>query len=684
VKLTVCLLLAALPCLLAAQTVDLDAAKAEENLRFGVQAFHRGYYNDAVVSLEKALSYKPSYDEARLWLGRTLLKSGYEQEALRSWDQLVSAGRATPLLREQMQILRLQSGVGRDVSTQRVYAVSGEVSGTVAGGAAFKRPSAVRALPDGTFLVAAFGTGEILHFDVNSRHLQSMRGGLDGLDRPFDVAMLPDGRFLVSEYGGDRIALCAPNGDKIRTIGKRGRGDGMLLGPQYLALDGRGYFYVTDYGNNRVSKFDTDGNWVLSIPGIGGPTGIAANGDEVFVSERSAARVDVFDASGNPLRTLGEGVLKAPEGLSLTADGSLLVCDQNQVKECDLLRESWSVRGDASANSRRLVHAELNPNGELLAADFDMNRILVMSDVSALYAGLSVRIDRADSSKFPDMTVAMTVEDRLGRPISGLTIDNFIVTESRYSVGTTEMLQSNTQIQTLDAVVVVERSPAMDRLRSDTEAVLGEIWTLLSGKGRMKVVSAGERPVREADFGGARLTTANAAFQAAASSRWRPDLAIRMAGDELNTSSRSARKAVILLTTGNVGADAFKTYSVMELGRFLRNNGIAFYPVFFEMKANADLAWLCGETGGIQLPYLAPAGMKELVDGAMKRTVAQYLLKYTSPSEADYGYRLIPLEVEVTVQKRSGRDEGGYFAPLETPSRNAPAKAAPESSGSKH
>jgi DNA-binding beta-propeller fold protein YncE len=666
VKLTVCLLLAALPFFAAAQTVDRDAAAAEENFRYGVQAFHRGYYNDAVVSLEKALSYKPSYDAARLWLGRTLLKSGYEQEALRTWEQLASAGKATPLLSEQMQILRLQSGVGRDAPGQRVYAVSSELDGSLAGGSAFKRPSAVRALPDGSFLVVAFGSNQVLHFDVNSRLLESLRGGLDGFDRPFDAAVLADGRILVSEYGGDRIALCRADGEKIRTFGKRGRGNGMLLGPQYLAVDGKGYFYVTDFGNARVSKFDTEGNWVLSFPGLAAPTGICVRGDQVFVAERSAKRIAVFDPSGNPLRTFGEGVLAAPEGLSCTEDGRLLVCDENLVKVCDLLRESWSVLGDASANSRRLVHADLNPNGELLGADFDQNRILVMSDVSALYSGLSVRIDKVDSTKFPEVVLELSVEDRMGRAISGLSIDNFIITESRYSVGTTSLLLSNTRIASLDAVVVVERSPSMDLFRADTEAVLGELWSLLAGSGRMKVVSAGERPVREADFGEARLVTANAAFQAASSPRWRPDLAVRMAGDELNTSSRGARKAVILLTTGSVGRDAFKTYAVMDLARFLRNNGIAFYTVFFETRGNADLSWLCGQTDGMQLPYTAPAGMRDLIEKAGKRTVPQYLLQFTSRSDAGFGYRLIPLEAEATVQKRSGRDEAGYFAPMQT------------------
>ena len=41
----------------------------------------------------------------------------------------------------------------------------------------------------------------------------------------------------------------------------------------------------------------------------------------------------------------------------------------------------------------------------------------------------------------------------------------------------------------------------------------------------------------------------------------------------------------------------------------------------------ADLSWLCGQTDGVQLPYTAPAGMRDLVEKAGKRTVPQYLLR---------------------------------------------------------
>ena len=42
-----------------------------------------------------------------------------------------------------------------------------------------------------------------------------------------------------------------------------------------------------------------------------------------------------------------------------------------------------------------------------------------------------------------------------------------------------------------------------------------------------------------------------------------------------------------------------------------------------------------------------------------------YQLTYTSVSSSEYGKKYIPLEVETYLLNHSGKDESGYFAPLE-------------------
>ncbi len=386
--------------------------------------------------------------------------------------------------------------------------------------------------------------------------------------------------------------------------------------------------------------------------------------DRLYVSEKSAKRISVFDLNGNPLATIGEGVLTGPEGLAFTRAGALLVADGNLVRACDLENEAWTVRADPGASAVRMVQQGMTANGDILAADFDGSRVLLFADASALSGGFAVRIARVNAVKFPEVFLDVTVETRMGEPVVGLEINNFIVTESRSGVAATTLVQSNTAVAALDAAIVVERSPAFDRSGAAAAALIGDLRDLVSAGGRALAVSAGEKPVREAEFGEARLRMAARVLEAAPSAAWRFDLAARLAGDALVQTTSTARRAVVFLTSGTLGARPFRTYSLEEIAAFFRDNAIAFYPVSVGAGGvDEDLAFLAAETGGRAFSASLAGGMAEVVRTMRARVSPTYTIRYLSRSDAGFGMNYIPLEVETTLQKVSGRDESGYFAP---------------------
>jgi DNA-binding beta-propeller fold protein YncE len=658
---------------LAAQGIDLAAARSETELRWGVLAWHRGMFNDAMLAFEKAISIDPSNARALDWLGRALLKSGYVPEALEAWDRLAASGKATPLLADQLQLVRARAGIAPDLPVERKYVVSVSLDGAARGGHAFRRPTAVRPLADGTFLVAAFGSNEVLHYDANNRLLAALRGGPGGLDRPFDVLPNADGTCFVSEYGANRIVRLNARGDRVAEFGANitasgtgaspgaGRASASLLGPQYLAADGRGRIWVTDWGNSRAVAFDPQGTFILAVDGLAGPSGIAVRGGVVYVSEKGAGRIAVFDLSGNPLGAIGQGTLQSPEGLSFAADGKLLVADNGRLLAGDLERETWFPLGDAGSAADRVVQVVQAANGEILAADFDGSKIVILADTASLYTGLWVRIDRVNAVKHPEVFLDVAVETREGKPVVGLSIDNFVVTEGRFSVGRTELVRRPTEP---DVVLLVERSPAFERERSAAERAAEELHRLVSAGGRLAAVSAGERAVREADYGETRLRFVKAAFQAAPAASWRFDAGLRLAADGLVAASTGARRAVVFFTAGSAGPDPWRGYSITELAAYLQANEIAFYPVYFgSAGVDEDLAWLAAQSGGRGFSVNAAGGMREVVAAMKTRETARYTIHYTSPSDAEFGQRYLPVEVEVTLQKTSGRDEAGYYAP---------------------
>jgi DNA-binding beta-propeller fold protein YncE len=658
---------------LAAQGIDLAAARSETELRWGVLAWHRGMYNDAVLAFEKAIGIDSSNTRAVDWLGRALLKSGYVPEALEAWERLAASGKATPLLADQLQLVRARAGIAPDLPVERKYVVSVSLDGAARGGYAFKRPTAVRPLPDGTFFVAAFGSNEVLHFDANNRLLAALRGGPGGLDRPFDALPNADGTCFVSEYGANRIVRLNARGDRMAEFGGNitasatgaspgaGRASSSLLGPQYLAADSRGRIWVTDWGNSRIVAFDLQGSFILAVDGLAGPSGIAVRDGMVYVSEKGAGRIAVFDLSGNPLGTIGEGALESPEGLSFAADGTLLVADDGRLLAGDLERETWFPLGDTGSAADRVVQVVQAANGEILAADFDGSRIVLLADTGSLYTGLWVRVDRVNAVKYREVFLDVAVETRAGKPVVGLSIDNFVVTEGRFSVGRTELVR---RPAAPDVALLVERSPALERERTAAERAAEELHRLVTADGRLSAVSAGERAVREADYGETRLRFVKAAFRNTAAASWRFDAGLRLAADGLVAGSTGARHAVIFFTAGSVGPDPWRGYSITELAAYLQANEIAFYPVYFGTAGvDEDLAWLAAQSGGRSFSVNAAGGMREVLAAVKTRETARYTIHYTSPSDAEFGQRYLPVEVEVTLQKTSGRDEAGYYAP---------------------
>ena len=225
----------------------------------------------------------------------------------------------------------------------------------------------------------------------------------------------------------------------------------------------------------------------------------------------------------------------------------------------------------------------------------------------------------------------------------GLGINNFIFTESRASVGQTTLVQSNTASAALDAAIVVERSPSFERYRSEAAGLIGELRDLVAADGRAMAVSAGERPATEAEFGEARLRMSQAALQAPPSAAWRFDAAARLAGDVFVQNASVARRAVIFLTSGSLGPAALRTYSIAEISAFMRNNAIAFYPVFFGARGvDEDLAFLASETGGKVFSASLAGGMAEVVREMRTRVNSAYTVRYSSPSDAAFGQALHP------------------------------------------
>jgi hypothetical protein len=126
------------------------------------------------------------------------------------------------------------------------------------------------------------------------------------------------------------------------------------------------------------------------------------------------------------------------------------------------------------------------------------------------------------------------------------------------------------------------------------------------------------------------------------------------------------KRAVIYIGSGSLGETAFEQYSLSELAAYLANNDILFHAVIVGGGSAADsIKYLCNETGGSAIPLYRPAGIGGLIQSIARTPGALYTLSYRSRLPSDFGRAFLPVEAEVYLMERSGRDNAGYFPPLE-------------------
>ncbi|MDE5898091.1 MAG: hypothetical protein K2H09_02340, partial [Treponemataceae bacterium] len=476
----------------AGEIRSADEGIAAREFRRGVQAYYRGAYNEAILQFERALSYMPDDNLILNWMGKAYFHSGMEGTALKEWQRVLENGYGGLLLENKMEAVRERRVLPEPSGNEVRYTDAGSFPGVFNGNLIFSGPVSVLPNNDGSVWILAYGSNELLLMNANGTVIRRVTGPLNGFDRPLDVIRLSDGSLLVSESAGDRLALLDKKGGFLSYIGGKGRGVGGLVGPQYLAQDGRKNIYVSDYGNCRVDVFDKDGNGLFffggkddGFEGLKGPTGIAVIGGSVFVADDVKGCIYEFDLAGNYRRMLvEERTFRRPESMKVW-NGYLVVCDSNKVFSVD--SDSGAVYENASTGNApsRLTSAVPDVNGNILVSDLQANEVYVMSRMQELVGGLFVQIERVNADAFPEVSVEVSVSGRQGNPIVGLHENNFYFTEGGRPVADVKFLGAASVNEVADIAVVIDRSAGTARYSQQGDSVVRELAAAMNGAGTL-------------------------------------------------------------------------------------------------------------------------------------------------------------------------------------------------------
>lgn len=212
--------------------------------------------------------------------------------------------------------------------------------GGAAGPGALAGPTAITADARGHIFVTDSKQKRVVEYDPELTYVRAY-GGPEHFSAPGGVAFEEEAQELwVLDVVQSDIHVFNLGGDHVRTVGKKGDGEGEFFRPTNLTIDGD-RVYVSDTLNFRVQVVDLEGNYITQWGGNCNQRGCfqRAKGIDVdslgnvYVVDAAFNNVQIFDPEGQLLLAFGgggrdRGQLWLPAGMTIDSTDHIWVVSQ--------------------------------------------------------------------------------------------------------------------------------------------------------------------------------------------------------------------------------------------------------------------------------------------------------------------------------------------------------------------
>ena len=262
---------------------------------------------------------------------------------------------------------------------------------------------------------------------------------ITGLSSPWGVVVNKKGEIVIAENGAHRVSVYGQAGEKLRSFGSKGSGEGQFIGPRGVAVDDDDNILVADTQNDRIQKFTADGKFITAMGSCGSkplqfnyPTGIAVHPKNklIYVSEsrnrrvqilkpnlafhklfgsygsdkgqfreprgiafdtkqnvyvgehRMNTRIQVFTQEGEHLRWLGDTKLDCPYDVCIDSNDIVYVCDKENHRICifdssGTFLHSFGTEGKSPGQFNSPRGITVDKNGLLYTSDHYNGRVQI-------------------------------------------------------------------------------------------------------------------------------------------------------------------------------------------------------------------------------------------------------------------------------------------------------------------
>ena len=257
-------------------------------------------------------------------------------------------------------------GVDTGASAFEVCTSSCQAGSSGAGNGQFNIPNGVTATPSGIY-VDDINNGRVQRFTAAGAFVgtSGVPGNGGPYQFPFDVATDSGGNVYTSD-AAVRVHKFNALGATMDAWGNSGTLGGQFSTPTGIAVDDAGFVYVVDRDNNRIEKFDSDGDFVLTW----GKDVNQAGGDVCTASDTCQA-----GTSGS-----ADGQFNIPSGLAVDSAGNVYVADAlndriQKFSSSGTFIDKWGTHGSANGQFDLPIDVATDSLGEVYVTDSSNNRV---------------------------------------------------------------------------------------------------------------------------------------------------------------------------------------------------------------------------------------------------------------------------------------------------------------------
>ena len=241
-----------------------------------------------------------------------------------------------------------------------------------------------------------------LHIKVDGQHIRgspssvAVKSPVEKLGTPIrgpiGVAINKRGEVVVTESDGHCITVFSPSGEKLRSFGTKGSGQGQFNKPFGVTVDGEGNILVADTYNHRIQKFTAVGQFLTAVGKAGsGPTDIAFNtiNNKVYIVENGNHHIKVRNSDLTLSSTFGMkgncmGQFTDPYGIACDSTGKVYVADSGNHRIQVFTAEGvftmmFGRRGQGRGELAKPCHVAVDTRGMVYVSEVDNHRVSVFT-----------------------------------------------------------------------------------------------------------------------------------------------------------------------------------------------------------------------------------------------------------------------------------------------------------------